>query len=61
MKDRLDQILEAVDGDELPLDEALSLYEEAVGIGLAVTSVLEQETDESAFEDGAGEPSPAQS
>ena len=42
LKERLDAIVEAVSDDELPLDQALSLYEEAVGIGLQASALLEQ-------------------
>ena len=33
LKSRLDEIVEAVNDKDLPLDQALSLYEEAVGLG----------------------------
>lgn len=42
IKARLDEIVAAVSDDELPLDEALSLYEEAVGIGLTASRVVEE-------------------
>ena len=34
VKSRLDEIVDAVSSDELELDAALALYEEAVGLGL---------------------------
>jgi exodeoxyribonuclease VII small subunit len=48
VKERLDQIVEAVSDEELPLDEALSLYEEAVGLGLRASDLLEEGIDEKA-------------
>lgn len=41
IKARLDEIVAAV-SDEVPLDEALSLYEEAVGIGLTASRIVEE-------------------
>ena len=40
IKARLDEIVAAVSDEELPLDEALSLYEEAVGIGLTASRIV---------------------
>ena len=42
VKSRLDQIVDAVSDDNLPLDEALALYEEAVGLGLRASDLLEE-------------------
>ncbi len=42
IKLRLDQIVAAVSDEELPLEEALGLYEEAVGIGLAASRIMEE-------------------
>lgn len=42
MKDRLDEIVSLVSDDSLPLDEALNLYEEAVGIGLRASRIMEE-------------------
>ncbi len=42
VKSRLDEIVDAVSDDELSLDEALSLYEEAVGLGLRASGLLEE-------------------
>lgn len=43
LKMRLDEIVELVSDDTLPLDDALKLYEEAVGIGLQASSLLEED------------------
>lgn len=41
VKVRLEEIANAVDGDELTLDQALDLYEEAVALGLQATDLLD--------------------
>ena len=41
VKTRLEEIAEAVDDENLSLDEALDLYEEAVAIGLRASDLLE--------------------
>ncbi|WP_251178470.1 exodeoxyribonuclease VII small subunit [Adlercreutzia agrestimuris] len=46
LKARLDEIVEAVADDELPLDDALTLYEEAVSLGLRATDLLEENISE---------------
>lgn len=51
LKARLDEIAEQVSKDDISLDDALSLYEEAVNIGLAACDVSELDVD-SAHEDG---------
>ena len=43
---RLDEIVDAVGNDDLSLDEALNLYEEAVGLGLRASDLLEEGIDE---------------
>ena len=43
LKERLDAIVEAVSDDELPLDDALVLYEEAVALGLRASELLEED------------------
>lgn len=53
VKARLDEIVEAVKDDSLPLDDALDLYEEAVSLGLRVSDMLEDDIEDDA-EDGAG-------
>lgn len=42
IKARLDAIVDAVSDDELPFDEALDLYEEAVGLGLQASRIMEE-------------------
>lgn len=42
IKARLDEIVDAVSDDELPFDEALDLYEEAVGLGLQASRIMEE-------------------
>lgn len=42
VKRRLDEIVDAVADDDLPLDDALKLYEEAVQLGLRASSLLEE-------------------
>ncbi len=41
VKTRLDEIVEAVSDESLSLDDALTLYEEAVSLGLKVSDLLE--------------------
>ena len=41
VKERLEEIARAVDDENLPLDDALDLYEEAVKLGLKASSLLE--------------------
>ncbi len=57
MKARLDEIVDAVGSSEMPLDEALSLYEEAVVLGLRACELLEENIEardaEDVPEDGA--------
>lgn len=57
VKARLDEIVEAVSDEELPLDDALKLYEEAVQLGLAASSLLEENIDRSnaQFEEDSAE------
>lgn len=42
IKERLDEIVSLVSDGSLPLDEALELYEEAVGIGLQASHIMEE-------------------
>lgn len=42
LKSRLDEIVSLVSVSELPLDQALDLYEEAVGIGLQASRIMEE-------------------
>lgn len=46
IKQRLDEILEAVQDSDISLDEALSYYEEAVNLGLAASRALDDPADE---------------
>lgn len=46
VKDRLDEIVEAVSDENISLDDALKLYEEAVQLGLAASSLLEENLEE---------------
>lgn len=39
---RLQEIVDAVQDDSLPLDDALTLYEEAVQLGLRASALLEE-------------------
>ena len=41
VKARLEEIARAVDDENMPLDDALDLYEEAVKLGLKASSLLE--------------------
>lgn len=41
IRDRLDEIAAQVRGDDLPLDAALDLYDEAVKLGMKATELLE--------------------
>lgn len=50
VKSRLDEIVDAVNDKSLPLDQALSLYEEAVGLGLRASDLLEQGIDAASAE-----------
>ena len=47
IKVRLDEIVDAVSDDAMPLDEALGLYEEAVKLGMRVSSLIEAEDTDS--------------
>ena len=41
IRDRLDEIATQVRGDDMPLDVALDLYDEAVKLGMKATELLE--------------------
>ena len=41
IKERLDQIVDQVSVDDLPLEQALALYEEAVKLGTRVSALIE--------------------
>lgn len=55
IKARLDEIVDAVNDDSIPLDDALDLYEEAVALGMRVSEVLEEgiKVDDAALDDPA--------
>lgn len=59
LKGRLDEIVEAVNDKDLPLDQALSLYEEAVGLGLRASDLLEQGIDEASAQEALASDSQA--
>ena len=42
IKGRLDEIVEAVSADDMSLDEALDLYEEAVNLGMRASELIEE-------------------
>jgi len=46
VKERLDEIVEAVGDENISLDDALSLYEEAIQLGLQVSNLLEEDISE---------------
>ncbi len=41
IRDRLEEIATQVKGDDVPLDAALDLYDEAVKLGMKATELLE--------------------
>lgn len=41
VNDRLKEIADAVADEQMPLDDALGLFEEAVGLGMRASSLLE--------------------
>lgn len=59
LKSRLDEIVQAVNDKDLPLDQALSLYEEAVGLGLRASDLLEQGIDEASVQEALASEAPA--
>lgn len=55
IKERLDWIVNQVSRDDIPLEEALSLYEEAVKLGARVSTLIEDaqgEDEETAASEG---------
>ena len=59
LKSRLDEIVESVNDKDMPLDQALSLYEEAVGLGLRASDLLEQGIDEASVQEALASEAPA--
>lgn len=53
VKGRLDEIVDAVGDDNLPLDDALALYEEAVSLGLRASDLLEENISAREVQDAA--------
>ena len=53
VRDRLDEIVEAVSAPGISLDEALALYEEAVKLGLSACGNLSEEGAEELLEQDA--------
>lgn len=51
VKARLDEIVDAVGLDDMPLDDALALYEEAVALGLRASDLLETDIEERRVQD----------
>lgn len=47
IRDRLEEIATQVKGDDVPLDAALDLYDEAVKLGMRATELLESMNGES--------------
>ena len=53
VRDRLDEIVEAVSAPGISLDEALALYEEAVKLGLSACDLSEEGAEELLKQDAA--------
>lgn len=53
VRDRLDEIVEAVNAPGISLDEALALYEEAVKLGLSACDLSEEGAEELLEQDAA--------
>ena len=64
VRTRLEEIVEAVGAEDVTLDEALALYEEAVKLGLAACDLSEKDVEaafpEDAPADAAAEEAPAE-
>lgn len=45
VNDRLKEIVDQVSDDDLPLDDALDLFEEAVKLGMQASDLIEQDID----------------
>lgn len=58
IRDRLEEIAAQVKGDDVPLDVALDLYDEAVKLGMKATELLESmdgEPEAAAHAEGEGQ------
>lgn len=55
LKGRLDEIVAAVSNEDIPLEKALDLYEEAVGLGLQASRIMEQGIAERDAQEAAAE------
>lgn len=53
VKSRLDEIVDTVSDEDLPLEDALALYEEAVALGLRASDLLEADIDAHRVEEAA--------
>lgn len=54
IRDRLEEIATQVKGDDVPLDAALDLYDEAVKLGMKATELLESLNGEPEASSGEG-------
>ena len=66
LKARLDEIVDATADEDRPIDEVLSLYEEAVDLGLAASDLIEQDIaarrdEETAASESESEPTSSES
>ena len=59
VRTRLEEIVEAVGAEDVTLDEALALYEEAVKLGLAACDLSEKDVEAAFPEDAPAEDAPA--
>lgn len=50
VNERLGEIVQAVENKDLPLEEVLDLYEEAVSLGMEASALLEENLSESEVE-----------
>lgn len=53
VRNRLDEIVDAVNAEGISLDEALALYEEAVKLGLSACDLSELDVEEAAASEDA--------
>lgn len=55
VNERLKEIVEQVSDDDMPLDDALGLFEEAVKLGMRASDMLEQDIEQREEADDASE------